>query len=216
MEALILAGGSPVKPALLKKLCRRADRVICADSGAEAARKSGLSPNAVVGDLDSVSEETLHFFRLNGIEIIEISEQESTDLEKAVNLALKWGASDITITGITGQRSDHFLHALGLLIKYREAASMRIVDDSDVIRLLWEPVECECAPGERISLLPWGTRTVERVTTIGLEFPLRGENMTAGGLESISNRTTGDRFRIDFDSGMLLMIRPVSAVLGDE
>ncbi len=216
MKVLIVAGGAPVEPNILRKLVDAAERIIAADSGGEVLKRLNITPTSLVGDLDSITQETLGFFRGEGVDVVPLFEQDTTDLEKSIKLALRWGAKQITITCITGLRSDHFLHALGLLVKYRHSASLEIIDDTDVIRLLWSPQEFECAPGERISFIPWGEGITEEVTTRGLLYPLFKDDMSSGRLESVSNQTAGSSFSISFKAGMLLIIRPVSAILRDD
>lgn len=207
MRFLIIAGAEPVETELLLALSRRADRIVCADAGAEVARRHDLMPDAIVGDFDSVSEGTLTFFKKNELmEIVEAYDQDTTDLEKAIILALDRGASEITITCATGDRNDHYLHNFGLLVKYHGRAAISIIDNDDVITLKTESFEEKCAPGEGVSLIPWGGK-VGKVVTTGLKYPLYNEDLATGGRESVSNETLGDVFTVDFDSGMLLLIR---------
>ena len=216
MKILIIAAGTPISLGLLKLLVQRADRCICADSGAEIFRKAGLIPDGIIGDFDSVSPETLRHYRETGkVEIIRLEEQETTDLEKALNLALKWGGKAITISCISGGRGDHFLNALGLLIKYKDDAAITIVDDYNTIKLRCSPFTENCRPGERISIIPWGVSRVEDVVTEGLEYPLNHEDLISGLRESISNRTSGNSFTVDFKSGILLLFRSIDSLWGD-
>ena len=196
-----------VKTNLLRRLATWSDRVICADQGAEAARKAEVKPSAIIGDFDSISRNTMAYYnRIKDVTLINIQEQETTDLEKAVKLALNLRATSITITCAGGRRSDHFLHALGLLIKYESKALMRIVDDYDVISLKTKPFREKCQMGERISLIPF-SGAVKNVTTIGLKYPLMSEDLIPGRRESISNVASRDYYRVDFDSGMMLVFK---------
>ena len=48
-RAVILANGIPPSPPALERAVRGADLFVCADGGAEAARRAGLLPDAVIG-----------------------------------------------------------------------------------------------------------------------------------------------------------------------
>ena len=52
--ALIVAGGNPVKTAVLSHL-DEPSWVVAADSGLDQAYRLGISPDLVVGDMDSVT-----------------------------------------------------------------------------------------------------------------------------------------------------------------
>ena len=215
MRILIIGGGMAVKTNLLRRLASWADQVICADQGAEAARIAEVEPSAIIGDFDSISRNTLAFYdKKKDVTLINIQEQETTDLEKAVKLALSLRATSITITCAGGRRCDHFLHTLGLLIKYEAKALMRIVDDYDVISLKTKPFREKCQMGQRISLIPF-SGAVKNVTTIGLKYPLMGEDLVPGQRESISNVASRDYYGVDFDSGMMLVFKSPETLWSD-
>jgi thiamine pyrophosphokinase len=207
MRFLIIAGGAPVKSELLKELSAISEKIICADQGAETARRNNITPDAIIGDFDSVSEGTLALYKKTVLtDIVESYNQDMTDLEKSILLALEQGATEIDITCATGKQNDHFLHSLGLLAKYNSNARLAIIGDEDVITLNTTPFHSDCHPGERISLIPWGGK-VQNVSTAGLKYALNREDLIPGLKESISNETLEEHFSVEFDSGMLLLIR---------
>jgi thiamine pyrophosphokinase len=56
-SALILGNGEPPSRALMDE-CMRGDKLLlCADGGANTARRYGYAPDHIVGDMDSVSAE---------------------------------------------------------------------------------------------------------------------------------------------------------------
>ena len=57
MRAVILAGGSIHNDDIIRQYIRPDDFIICADSGYDHAVRMGISPQIVVGDLDSVEED---------------------------------------------------------------------------------------------------------------------------------------------------------------
>src|SRR5579859_2371907 len=80
--------------------------VIAADGGAELARMLGLGVDLVVGDLDSISAETLA-----EIEHVEwhAVEKDATDLELAFVAALRLEPERVLVVDGGGGRLDHLL-----------------------------------------------------------------------------------------------------------
>jgi thiamine pyrophosphokinase len=207
MRALIIGSGNPITDSLLKRLSNKCDLVIAADAGAELAFSHNLKIDAVVGDLDSISTQTWAFYRdKSEVEMVQIPEQDSTDLEKAINFALTKGAREAIITAVSGSRNDHFLHSLGLLFKYASRIALTIADDTDIITLHTASFVKNCRIGERISLIPFGG-TVRGVSSQGLRYSLKGVDLIPGIRESVSNETVARTFQVTWEAGELLLFR---------
>ncbi|MFN0096448.1 MAG: thiamine diphosphokinase [Dehalococcoidia bacterium] len=168
MRALIVANGEPPSEALLRDLAAKASIVIAADGGADKALAAGVIPTVVVGDLDSVSPRTRATLDSR---ITHIDDADSTDLEKAVTLALDRGATAIDIVAAGGGRADHALANLSVLVRYGARAEIRIHDDLFAIRRVHHEARIVAAEGTVVSLVAIGRCT--GVTTIGLRWPLR-------------------------------------------
>src|SRR5215204_1745195 len=91
-HAVVLANGTPPSRATLSAAIRRASMFVCADGGADTARRYGEIPHAIVGDLDSISPESLAVY--HEIPIVPNPDTERTDTEKAVEWILGRGAFD--------------------------------------------------------------------------------------------------------------------------
>jgi hypothetical protein len=130
-----------------------------------------MIPNAIVGDLDSISEESLATFR--EIPIVPNTDTEHTDSEKAVEWILAQGSfEEIILLGASAGRLDHVLGHLSLLHRYR--GRVRIVLEDDHMRA-WlastgeEPIDAPV--GTTISFFAVGA-PAEGVTTVNLRYPL--------------------------------------------
>ena len=115
-RALVIANGEPPKKQRLQSLAREANVIICADGGANTALKSGIVPDVIVGDLDSIHAEAL--VKFHRVPTYEDRDDETTDLEKAILWAIKAKFDHITVVGATGKRIDHSVGNLGVLAKY--------------------------------------------------------------------------------------------------
>ncbi|MDE2588663.1 MAG: thiamine diphosphokinase, partial [Patescibacteria group bacterium] len=58
MHAVVFSGGNVESGIAVYQSLKKADLVIAADSGAEAALAFGVTPSYVLGDFDSLSQET--------------------------------------------------------------------------------------------------------------------------------------------------------------
>ncbi|MBO7376711.1 MAG: thiamine diphosphokinase [Clostridia bacterium] len=85
---------------------------IAADSGWLNARRLGVTPRTVVGDLDSLGEGKLP----SDTELIRLPvEKDYTDTQQAVEVAIERGAGEIVIVGGISGRIDHTLANFGIL-----------------------------------------------------------------------------------------------------
>ena len=194
-----------------------ADTIICADAGADVAKKVGILPQVVIGDFDSISRVNLEFYNRNkDVTLVNIREQETTDMEKAIVFTLSTGRiADIIIIGAGGSRTDHFLHTIGLMFKYRNKARIRIIEGENLITLKTKSFRDKCKVGETVSLIPYGGQ-VNNTGAIGLKFPVQGENLIPGIKESISNQASRESISVNFDSGNLLYYRNAAIGLSFE
>ena len=111
MKAFIYTGGE-IFPDNIKTAPQGDDLIIAADSGWLNAKKLGVTPRIVVGDLDSLGEGVLP----PEVELIRLPvEKDVTDTKEAVEVAVERGASEITIIGGLSGRLDHTLANLSLL-----------------------------------------------------------------------------------------------------
>jgi len=63
MNILIVANGTIKNRNFYKKIIKKASIIIAADGGADNCIKLGISPNYVIGDLDSISNKAKEKFK---------------------------------------------------------------------------------------------------------------------------------------------------------
>ena len=123
--AVIVIGGAPPPHGVVARL--PADRyVIAADSGLDHALALGLSVDALIGDLDSVSDAGRRHAEHSGMAIHHYPpDKDATDTELAIELAISVGCDPVI--GVTGggERLDHALGAL-LAFASPELARVRV------------------------------------------------------------------------------------------
>ena len=208
---ITLIGGAQVAPATLSDGLRHGETVVCADGGAETALAAGLEPAAVIGDMDSISEAARAAF---GDVLHEVAEQDSTDFDKALRHI---ETPLVVAVGFLGDRVDHSLAALHVLLKYRERRVILLGDD-DVIVLCPARLRLGVPVGTRVSLMPFPDA---RVDTTGLRWEVRDAEMTVERFIGTSNEAVADQVEIRAGGGLLVILprgeldAVVRAVTGD-
>lgn len=184
-RAVILANGAPPSPETLRRAVSRAALFVCADGGANAARDIGLSPDAIVGDLDSISAESLAHFQ--GVPIIHVPEQDRTDAEKAIEYALSRGPfEEVTLLGATAGRLDHVFEHLALLRRFEGRTRLVLEDERTRAFLARGDVRLDLPAGTTVSFFAV-SGPAEGVTTENLRYPLVDSTLAFGARDSMSN-----------------------------
>ena len=151
IDAVDLANGEyPASPLPLKILAE-APYVVCCDGRADEYIRRGHTPDVIIGDGDSLSDENRRKF---GHILHRISDQETNDQTKAVNFLLAQGKRRIAIIGATGKREDHTLGNISLLIDYlRAGADVRTYTDYGIFIPSRGTRTFPSHPGQQVSII---------------------------------------------------------------
>lgn len=206
MAALIIGNGDDIERQCIDNI--NIEYVICADGGLEKAEKLNLSPNLILGDFDSVDAKVLEHYKKLNIETVTFpSEKDYTDMELAVENAVKKGFKDIVLTGATGSRLDHTLANIQLLEKYyRHGINLEIIDNNNYISIISDntDVKIKYKKDHFVSLVPV-TEKLEGLTLIGFRYPLDNVIVQRGTALLISNEIIQDEGRIILKNGTALV-----------
>src|SRR4030042_640169 len=116
-RAVIFANGNLPEPVKARKLLNADDLILCADGGLLHAREVGVTPRAVIGDMDSLSRDVLNELSQSDVPIqLFPSDKNKTDLELALEHAVELQVSEILIVAALGKRMDHSLSNIQLLM----------------------------------------------------------------------------------------------------
>ncbi len=205
--AWIFANGELKKPTLLGLMIQPGDLLVAADGGLAHLLALGLKPHILIGDLDSVDPTSLQAMQAAGVDVRRHPvHKNETDLELALELALRNGRRRVRIVAATGGRLDHTLGNLYLLAApHLAAVDIRLESGDEEIFLIRERGEISGAAGDLVSLLPL-TPAVEGVLTSGLQYPLIKETLFAHHTRGISNVMEGVRATVTIDGGILICI----------
>jgi thiamine pyrophosphokinase len=210
LRAIIVANSILDNPARLS--ARLADwgqaRVFAADGGLENCRLLGLTPEAVIGDLDSIEPSRAQELEHSQIELRRSpARKDETDLELALLHVRGLGVDGVIVLGAWGGRLD--MSAANLLLLAHPGLSGMDLQlwTSDQSAWLIRPPGAPILgrAGELVSLIPL-TAEAQGVTTAGLEYPLHGETLTFGVPRGVSNVLAGPRAEVGLGSGLLLAV----------
>jgi thiamine pyrophosphokinase len=220
-RALVLADGEPVTKRGLDAAWpgwdHKARIVVAADGGARLADPLALRIDHWVGDGDSLGRDELDELRAAGVPIeLVAADKDESDTELAVLAAVTRGATDVTILGgLGGPRLDHALANVALLgHPALQGKTARILADRSRVTLLTGPATLELKGriGDLVSLLPLGG-DADGVTTDGLRFPLRDEQLKAGPARGLSNVRLTQVSRVRVVRGRLLVVETPARLL---
>ncbi len=206
-RVVVFANGALADPERVRSLFQPGDEIVCADGGSRYALALGLQPNAVIGDLDSITEADRAALQKAGTQIRQYPrDKNETDLELALRYARERGVSNILIIGALGDRLDHTLGNIAMLTDPAFAGlDVRLDDGLEEVLFCRGEARIDGSAGELVSLIPWGN-AVHGVRTSGLKWPLNDETLFPDQTRGISNEMNGDSAYVHIASGLLLIV----------
>lgn len=193
-----LLGGAPIETNDLAEALALAPTLVAADGGADQALAAGHVPDAVIGDMDSLSPEARA--QLAPETLLEIAEQDTTDFEKAL---CSMDAPLVLAVGFTGARTDHELATFSQLVR-SPAGHVIVLGHEDIVFHAPPALVLDVPPGTRVSLFPMRPVTG---TSEGLRWPIEGLYFAPDTRIGTSNIAAGP-VHLAFDGPGMLVILP--------
>lgn len=178
---------------------RNAVRIICCDGSAKNLIDAGYIPEAIAGDMDSISEELAGKY---ADRIFPDKDQETNDLTKAVTWCKKKGYDDLVIVGATGKREDHTIGNISLLAEYIKDLKVIMVTDTGIFLPFLKSSEISSFPGQQVSVFAIDPDT--EITSHGLRYPLNRTKIRNWWFATL-NESLGDKFSLDFSNGRVIV-----------
>jgi thiamine pyrophosphokinase len=206
-RAWIFVNGDLLNPQALQAMIEPDDLLVAADGGLRHLQLLGLVPVVLIGDLDSVSEQDIQSLEQKGILIDRHPvEKDETDLELALLWVLARDISEIRIAAAQGDRLDHTLGNLFLLmLPELQGYDVRLEDGQDEVFLIHSSRKIIGQVGDRVSLLPLGKPAVG-VSTQGLKYELDQETLWPERTRGISNVMVEVQAVVSVANGLLICI----------
>ncbi|WP_323768972.1 thiamine diphosphokinase [Marinovum sp.] len=198
-EPVLLAGGGEFRHADLILAQGWARRAVAADSGALVLLRHGVTPEAVIGDFDSLPEATRKALPPESLH--PIAEQDSTDFDKCLrNIA----APLILGLGFLGARVDHQLSVFNRLAARPDRPCL-LIGREDLVFHAPSRLVLDLAAGTRVSLFPMRAVTGR---SRGLRWPIDGIGFAPGGRVGTSNEALGPEVTLEMNGPGMLVILP--------
>lgn len=189
-DTVIIADGDFPRNEVALSILNSCRTLVCTDGAADTLVVHSLTPYVIVGDCDSISEESRRKF---ADRLCKIDEQDSNDLTKAVEWCISHEMTEATILGATGKREDHTIGNISLLADYMRRCRVRMVSDYGEFIPICEDTAFESFAGQQVSI--FGLDPATKILYKGLKYDLpesRAKSWWSGTL----NEALGERFEI--------------------
>jgi len=200
----IIANGLPPGKKLLTQTLGNIDIIVAADGGAETCRDLDISPDFIVGDLDSVSEETKRFF--SSASVILMYDQNYSDMQKAVAFALTKNPEKLKIYSAFGKRSDHSFSNLLIFSGMDIPVPLELYDNFGKLSLLHPGQHVITGKtGQPVSL--FSITPLQNLSITGLKYPVSRQDFDSF-FNGTSNQFSEESAAVQFESGRLFVYLP--------
>lgn len=177
------------------------DYVIAADGGLQHTQKLKITPNAILGDFDSLG------FTPEGANVFPV-EKDDTDAMLAVRQGLKLGYTEFLLYGsLDGPRLDHTIANFQTLQYLADHGAWGYLIGKDYIITVVKNGSLHFPAGwtGTVSVFCLGA-DARGVEISGLYYPLEQGTLTAGFPLGVSNHFTGRSAAIAVEEGSLLVL----------
>lgn len=207
MRRCVIIGGASIGDydAVCRWL-RPDDYVIYCDCGLRHIDGFGVEPDLIVGDFDSYSNP-----EYDTETIVLPCEKDDTDTVFAVKEALRRGFEDFLLIGVVGERLDHTLGNVSILLMLDSAGKKGIIiDDYSEMEIVSDRCEKPCIIDDSyayFSLLNISGKA-SGVTIRGAKYPLEDAEITCEYQYGVSNEALpGCTAEVSVGEGRLLLVK---------
>ena len=207
MRRCVIIGGASIGDyGTVSAKLRQDDYMIYCDCGLRHMDGLGAEPDLIVGDFDSYSNP-----EFDTETIVLPCEKDDTDTVFAVKEALRRGFEDFLLVGVVGERLDHTLGNVSILLMLdSEGKKGTIIDDYSEIEIVSDRCEKPCIIDDSyvyFSLINI-SGTARGVTIRGAKYPLENAEITCEYQYGVSNEVLpGCTAEVSVGEGRLLLVK---------
>ncbi|MGM9999562.1 MAG: thiamine diphosphokinase [Candidatus Bruticola sp.] len=207
-RAFIVGGGSPSQSDWLRNSYKDGDCIIAADRGALYLKESGLQPDLLLGDFDSLPPNILVEMQKKSLQILTFPcDKNYSDLELALLAAHKLGFTQAVITAALGGRLDHCLFNVISLLQLADELGIDTIlaeQNCQVCQLQQKSRSWQGLQGWLLSLIPLDSET--EVSVRGTKWPLEHSVLRRSSTRGLSNIITAEHAALECHSGRLIAV----------
>ena len=201
-RALVFANGEIPSLEVVNILVQNCDFIIACDGGLNHCNRLGIIPNLLCGDLDSTDSDLLDALNSEFTDVIQMQNQDKSDLSKTLSYLKDEGFSSIDVIGIEGGRLDHQFGVWSCLIESDSYASLHY-EDFVLRRVPNETIRLQTKLGKIVSL--HAIIQCQGVSLKGCKFTLENEPLEIG-TRGIHNLAQAEIIEVSKVSGELLVM----------
>ena len=207
MRRCVIIGGATIGDyGTVSAKLRQDDYMIYCDCGLRHMDGLGAEPDLIVGDFDSYSNP-----EFDTETIVLPCEKDDTDTVFAVKEALRRGFEDFLLIGVVGERLDHTLGNVSILLMLDSEGKVgTIIDDYSEMEIVSDRCEMPCIIDDSyvyFSLINI-SGTARGVNIRGAKYPLENAEITCEYQYGVSNEVLpGCTAEVIVGEGKLLLIK---------
>lgn len=207
MRRCVIIGGASIGDyGTVSAKLRQDDYMIYCDCGLRHMDGLGAEPDLIVGDFDSYSNP-----EFDTETIVLPCEKDDTDTVFAVKEALRRGFEDFLLIGVVGERLDHTLGNVSILLMLDSEGKVgTIIDDYSEMEIVSDRCEMPCIIDDSyvyFSLINI-SGTARGVTIRGAKYPLENAEITCEYQYGVSNEVLlGCTAEVSVGEGRLLLVK---------
>ena len=207
MRRCVIIGGASIGDyGTVSAKLRQDDYMIYCDCGLRHMDGLGVEPDLIVGDFDSYSNP-----EYDTETIVLPCEKDDTDTVFAVKEALRRGFEDFLLIGVVGERLDHTLGNVSILLMLDSEGKVgTIIDDYSEMEIVSDRCEMPCIIEDSyvyFSLINI-SGTARGVTIRGAKYPLENAEITCEYQYGVSNEVLpGCTAEVSVGEGRLLLVK---------
>ena len=213
-NVVIVCNGDFPRTEYPRYLLREADFIIVCDGALskylrnmKAVFSKERLPDLVIGDMDSLSKSMQEKYKDL---IVKVEEQDYNDQTKAFRWVMEnlGEASLIRIVAATGQREDHTIGNMSLLMEYTRMFDLKdriveMVTDHGTVFAATDTFEMECGTGRKVSI--FSPDNSLKIKSSGLQWQT-GKVVFDNWWKATLNRAVDDKVRLEFSHKSLALI----------
>jgi len=206
-NAVVFANGDLSEKALNRANIQDESLVVCVDGGLRHAQAYGIQPHLLIGDFDSAQSSQLDAAELTDVpRITHPPNKDASDLELALHELERRQVKKVSLLGVSGGRTDHYLFNWMVPTAKNWTFDLRLIDNTSDAFVVnhSKPFNASLPVGAVLSLLP--LQAVTGVTTTNLQYPLSGASINPGSTLGLSNVVKGPEVSVEVSRGVLLVI----------
>jgi thiamine pyrophosphokinase len=211
---LAVTGGDAPSASLCRKIAEHADIIAAADSGLLRAEDAGLTPDFIIGDMDSLGDESRLLKYDEKIIRRYPRDKDYTDTELVFEALCDKQCDEVWLAGGGGGRLDH-LFGIRTMFERERCPSRWYTADASVFIIEGGTTNCRLARslpcGSIVSVFTLGGGDWKAASG-GLKWELDSVRWSRGFF-GLSNVTCEDSFFITAESGRFMIVIPESGVL---